>query len=523
MHAMTVKLRLDSPLLLTGIGNGEENSGVTLSYIPGVALRGGLIGMYLEDNREKMGPKTNPDRWRLFFSGEVRFLNGYPETSSKHRALPTPVSWYQKKHKRLKDSPEIYDFALHPRIENTEQVSEPFCGVNVNPETDFTELFNVKQKVSPHIAGEERGLVSEDNNLIFRNISVTEGQVFQATIVANNSTDLKLLKDLLEKNKTISLGRSRTAEYARVIAEPLECKEGWKETGETPEEDLDGRVVITLLSDMLLRNKNGQPTKDLGDWLAWRLNNPKIVLIKALIQIAVVGGFNRTWQLPLHQGAALGMGSVFVLSGISAKELQPLVEAGIGERRVDGFGRIALNWPGREIPRGQERGDPEKPLPICLSEGSIALARQMANRMLREKLEEAVLAASRRLEVDKAPPNSQLARLRKVVHQAIREENAEGIRFYFDDRNIRETARKHFERARVGLQGGQKKGLKDWIIDRAWKLDAWVILPDVHPEKLPKVANQSAEVNDTLELEYTLRLVDAVLARAMRVNRSKGE
>ncbi len=59
----------------------------------------------------------------------------------------------------------------------------------------------------------------------------------------------------------------------------------------------------------------------------------------------MIGGFNRKWGLPLPQALAVRMGSVLVFKdpGCDPTLLDDLEVRGIGERRAEGFGRIAFN------------------------------------------------------------------------------------------------------------------------------------------------------------------------------------
>ena len=223
-------------------------------------------------------------------------------------------------------------------------------------------------------------MVKAKESTVFQYQALARGQRFAAVIVADDTTDLSEIENLLKHGDLLYLGRSRSATYGQVHIESIERKE-WHES-QPADQPL---ITLTLLSDAILRDVFGQPTHDLDGYLSSRLKKP-LIHQKAFMRSIETGGFNRKWKLPLPQMPTLGMGSVFVYSAkdISLKELEGLAESGIGERRAEGFGRIAINWPGKETFKLAEEKKPEpspdKPL---LSATSRKLAASMSERLLR--------------------------------------------------------------------------------------------------------------------------------------------
>src|SRR5690606_3579638 len=146
-----------------------------------------------------------------------------------------------------------------------------------------------------------------------------------------------------------------------------------------------------------------------------RLNKP-LKNQSAFVKSTDVGGFNRKWKLPLPQMPALGMGSVFVYPAnqLSPADLADLVEKRIGERRVDGFGRIAVNWHGNPQPKWgsaektvppQEKKELMKPYPR--SEVSKHLVRTMSERLACITLEQNLVAEVQKYEIRGSITNHQ--------------------------------------------------------------------------------------------------------------------
>jgi CRISPR-associated protein Csx10 len=558
VNALQVTIQLDTPLLLTGVGNGDENSARTLPYIPGAALRGLLIGRYAPNG--KIDAPTDERAQRLFFSGAVRFLNAYPVVQGM-RSLPTPASWRLEKNAQLKDQPPApaFDFALTTEhtLDTPERVKEAFC--RLNEDHDPFEVFSPPQVMNIHIGGEERGRVEKGKSTVFRYEALAAGQTLTALIVAADANDLTDVQRLIEQDPQAALGGSRSAGYGQVTLSVLSVKE-WS-GAEAPAGEIDDVVTITLLSDALLLDDNGQPTLDLDPILKAALKRP-IEHQRAFVNPVRVGGFNRQWRLPLSQSMAAGMGSMYVYraADLRAAELQDLVEQGVGERRVDGFGRIAVNWPGLEKFLLQKPLPADPPLPPkSLSAGSQALGREMADRLLRAELDEKLRYRVLKTSLSGSLSNHQLSRLRLVVRRALlipdrtttqssfphalggnpeadqrdspmvsldaRQKHAtrgmtaeqlpfEAVCDHLE--NLKDTARRQFERAR--LQETNER-LLSWLEARLKDNDGLAqIGGGGDPEK---VAGQSSIIDDRLRREYTLRLIDGVLHKAMQDNRGK--
>lgn len=512
MKALLIPLTLESPLLITHVGNGDENSSRSLPYIPGSALRGALVGRYVSSQTDLLKDET---ALRLFFSDQVTFLNAYPATDQNglQRSLPTPASWRKEKGTKLEDKPDARDFALMVDEEFDEAIQIPFC----SPEliSSLIQLIKPDEELTTHISGEERGRVLAGNNTVFQYQALADGQIFTAVILTQNDEDSKTLKQLLEKDPTIYLGRSRSARYGRVRIGIIYEKNNWSEVTSNQPAD---KTIITLLSDALLRDANGQSTSDLDGWLTQHLNKGKnFKSEKRFIKPALVGGFNRKWGLPLPQAPALGMGSVFVyaVDHLTPAELVPLVESGIGDRRIEGFGRIAVNWQGADELRIEKYQLPEPKIFRKLTPSSQKIANEMAQRILRQRLDAHLSDLAQRYEISKGINNHQLARIRNQLRQVINSggQNTQAIKKFLKE--LRRSAREQYERAKVKYEQEAVR-LIVWLDERLDKKD---VLSSFSSKRHPEVAGQKAELDDKLKTEYTLRLIEAVINRQMKENR----
>jgi len=515
MKALLIPLTLEGPVLLTGVGNGEENSSQTLPYIPGNTLRGALIGRYHSDKDDLLEDETAV---RLFFSDQVIYLNAYP-VIGKQRSLPTPASWRKKKGEYFDENiTELAacDFALTFDDTFDEAIKQPFCSFDIAQST--LPVFKPQEELATHIGGQARGIVTKEND-VFQYQALARGQTFTAVILTQNEIDRGDLKKLLEQNPILYLGRSRSARYGRVQVGNIEApKDDWHEAAINKPE---GKTIITLLSDVLLRDANGQPTHNLDGWLAERLGKDQETFKsnQRFIKPTLVGGFNRKWGLPLPQLPALEMGSVFVYDSalLSPDELTGLLESGIGDRRVEGFGRIAVNWQEQREIRLEKPTPPKLSKPKKLSDASQKLAQEMADRILRKRLDAHISEEAHKYKITGNINNHQLGRLRSVLREVINAGGQDTKRVTAFLKNMKSTAAEQYRRARVKKNEREDAGrLLTWLEERLRQKDA---LNSFSIKRHPEVAGQTAGPTDALKSEYTLRLIEAVINGQMKQNR----
>jgi CRISPR-associated protein Csx10 len=515
MNALLITFQLLDPLLITRVSNGEENSSRSLPYIPGTAFRGALIARYRSNSSDLLLDNIASD---LFFSGKICYLNAYPfYDKNGTRALPLPLSWRKRKGERT-DGSEVVDFALDTDTEKDESVRVHFCGQTTNPSNFFA--LNPVEELSIHISSQERGLVRRENSSVFQYQAIAKKQRFVAAVIANEMQDLKQIKTLLEQDNLLFLGRSRSAKYGRVKIEEIRENEDWREVQET---SINSVTIVTLLSDAILKNEYGQPTHDLDGYISRQLNK-KIKRQKAFIRPSIVGGFNRKWGLPLPVTSALGMGSVFVYPSnqLNAQDLNFLVDTGIGERIIDGFGRIAVNWPATAKLTINLVNNHPQTINSPLSTTSQKLAYSMSERLLRQRIESNLMAIAQNYKIIGNIPSHQLSRLRNKLRKAINERNfnTQDIELFLD--KLKPAAQTQFERVRI-IKSDTSNGIRlmNWIKARLKSKDGLAEI-DFDETKVPQIAGQKALLTDQLRREFTLRLIESVLDSKMKQNRKEG-
>ena len=285
--------------------------------------------------------------------------------------LPKPRSWHQKKDRQS----QIKDFAAGEPTQAAwtlpyQTLGDPFCTVPPPGEAETTWLGQPEETLKTHHkrpdATERRG---EDTGDIYRYVSLSAGQTFEALVLCDESAQAEQIVDWMgeewrDGGATWALGKGGTTQGR--VQTHLEsvwdlAQDGtW---GEAPEIEsaprrLDARdpLVVTLLSDLLARGSNGQfvagPEAITGALnrtldavgVDARFSAPERVYMHP----SLAGGFNREWGQYLPEADAAAMGSVLVYEnpGLSAEMLRTLEWRGVGARRAEGFGRIAFNLHG---------------------------------------------------------------------------------------------------------------------------------------------------------------------------------
>lgn len=506
MNALTFQINLLEPVLVTQLGGGDPNSAIGFNFIPGSVIRGALISKYLHGEK---GDAVNDDFRKLFLDGKVRFLNAYPRSRSGERTLPTPLSWHVEK----EEEEPVYDFAINDSVIDSNEsykvwkvVNEPFCCIWVNEKgKQQTELYNPVTLIKIHTFRADRQNVTEEGSTIFRYLTLDSGQDFSGVILADDSSDLDIIKNILAKNSILGFGKSHLAGYGRVKIDDVKPVENWMEYDLT-DDDAESDIIVTLLSDAIIRDsKTGSYVASIEPILN---DTPS----KSFVRIRVRGGFNRTWNLPLPQTLAIEAGSVFVYKNnkVLRKRLQALELSGIGEKREEGFGRIAVDWIQDE--KINVKLPASSPKSIVKLEGEyVDFARKIVNRMMRAKLDEALIITVNTMDIMGITGrihDTQLSRMRVIARRAWSEEDAGLILQHIE--KMKTPARSQFEHAIIN-----RKSLYGWLKETAGAPNNIKDTLGVSSDKL-SIGTIIPNMTSKMELEYTVRLIDGILYKALK-------
>ncbi|MEH2092544.1 RAMP superfamily CRISPR-associated protein [Nostoc sp.] len=564
MKAITFLLHTQQPILATSL-QGDPNSDVSHDYILGSMIRGALIGRYLRQNNIKhtddiLDSQRFPDIKRLFFdASKTRYLNAYPVDIDKKRTLPIPLSWYKNKGEEFSEDPDkqgkpVYDFSKISIDERDEDLSpklleEKFCTVS---DSDVL-LYRVKRRINIHNQRDrKRGRGIEGSGAVFHYDAIDAVQTFQAVVLCDSEEDKSIIESLLQL-EDVWLGGSQSAGYGHVKIELLNNDGEWYEVGIDSKKRIERNenLTITLLSDTIICDEWGQTVTDperLRQLFSESLNE-EIKFQKGGIYASslIVGGFNRKWGLPLPQTPALAAGSVFVFEKVDIEpqyfqkflqNVETLEEQGIGERRVEGFGRVVFNWLDEEteykakLPEQETQIKQQVNTIKSLKPESSKIAVGIADRIVRKKLDEILIqkVSSIYLNNQEDISNSQLSRLMLVARQALYEVEFEQTKPENERRsitvlaepvngllrNLPSNARRQFERSKLDQH------IHIWLNEPdTWLKDSWRSNPQtknlvVANQPKVNIAGKEQDIDVYIALEYSLRLIMAVIKKTMK-------
>lgn len=552
MTVLQYAIQLLEPLLATRL-QGDPNTGVSYPYIPGSLVRGALANIYQRSHGAPQLNAIDPHTSEMFFNGKTRYLNAYPHIPSDNplaeshgrRMLPTPFSWQQVKN----TTGPIYDFAVQvPTLAKGEPVQyqglhedEPFCSLQ-DSQVVFAE---VKRRIAVHTARDRiAGRALEGSGAVYQYDALAPGERFSGIILLDNG-DGEEIAELLRQ--VVTLGGSANGGYGRVAIEDIRVTAAsdpirWQETGGDSAEIVGipagTLIAVTLLSDAILRDRDtGAPSIDLAkalrDQLGCNIYKPDASTLpsrRTALRLDKVGGFNRKWSLPLVQTQTLAAGSVLLLAcdqDMDAAILQGLAWRGIGERRSEGFGRIAINWQHAAVlrlaPKSKKNelvhiaapGERRAATPVSLTGDAKRIGTWLAQRLLRQDLDVALQRATNGLDVRWPPSNAQMSRFRVVARSAMSTGDIGRLQDYLESISSRKSSRDQWHRARIG-----EVRLHLWLARRLGDpTSIWSTLGVADIAR--RIGDVTAELNDVLAREYTIRLIDAVLAKATQKRRQE--
>ena len=456
-HLLRYRIRLTAPAVIP-MADGDPNTVMTRQDVPGNNIWGAAAWHYLSQ------PNHTPedDAFRhTFLDGGLRFLTAYseaddPEGSDEHpqRLIPIPHSI-----RKFKENEELVDFVEQsPGEEPIKRLDRGYARISEGS----LETQAVKTELNYHHARAKnrrigRALGAEDPNggALFTYEAIEAGQSFQGAVLGSED-DLKHLQTWLQGGQ-IRIGRSRSAQYGEAKFEwlddapqELNGRVEWdgfveQQSSGTPDSDnrliitTFNRLIITTLSPLLTANDYGHPEarfpeSELANVLD--LDTSELKLSCSYTRTEVIGGYNSHLRLPRQQWPAIAPGSVFVFKvekTLDQERLLQLEHNGLGLRKGEGYGRIAVNRQGN-LPLREETqlDDPEsQPSPIVPDASEVPEAIQnilldvVRSRCLADMQQRAMTCAERPQNV---PSNALLGRLRLFFQQDTPVESLNNLR-----------------------------------------------------------------------------------------------
>jgi CRISPR-associated protein Csx10 len=569
------RLTLRAPAIATAL-SGDPNSAATQPFIPGGAIRGAVAARLLAEGEPAKGEVFQS----LVLTGAVRYLHAHPEIDG-NRAIPAPQSWRSEKAcpdrgrdlaafgGRVTEEDDPEDLAdLWPE-ETLVSVGAPFtapssaAGVRpvATPRID-ARLHQQRDRVKGRPWTEQVDGQEVPQGAIFAYEYLEPGQVFrglvQVHLDAATPADADRLREqyagrirALLDGRSILVGRSRRAGYGgdaeiRFDTAAMDAEHRDVSAALTADLKLEQRFRMLLVSAYIGRH---QATGQLDpEALAHELRQRGLEadIERRCWSFETVGSFNKKWRLEVPQATAVSAGSVLVLrakKSIALALLRSLEREGIGERRVEGFGRVlflrhdedARSFTVRHDENGIGRREPAEADQAM--DGPAADQLAFVGRRI-------VLSAARR-ELDRVaadffdrdsrfPTTSLLGRIRKIFRTVRDEQSArralDDLRIWCDDGGenaLKPEARKKLQACRTG-----SSTLLAWLRalaepdgdNSAWRrlvgsVGSPTTLIGLAQRHQLTTSDAAEEVLDSHAAELTVHLIDGVLAGMARRNR----
>jgi len=344
MKKVKYTIRTLSPVVISS-ESGNQFMVPTKEYIPGIVILGALAVKYINKNKLdsyfQQAKPDDPNFLNWFINGAISYSNGYKvdkihntaDNSVKDYAtIPLPFSVQHLKN----DEKEIYDLLNF----SCEEQTKPFGGYGVLTDGKLFKTI-VHKSTDPH---HERDYTTgaPKKGIFFNYESISAFQTFEGTIWGKENI-INNFFEFFKSTNNLRIGRSKTSEYSVV---EFNLSDDSESSSNEIKLDDDGKISLTFLSNFIIYNDNGFPTcqfSDLEKYLTTVLSG-KVTIEKAFLRSEEVENYVSVWKLKKPSEISFQSGSCLLLKidKDAVDQLAKLQNEGIGERKHEGFGRIAF-------------------------------------------------------------------------------------------------------------------------------------------------------------------------------------
>lgn len=217
----------------------------TLRYLPGSVLLGAAAGrLYRRLSAE--------DAFLAFHSGRMRFLSGLPSVNGHDPAWPVPICLHRDK---LEKGSEVFNACIDLPKDNRQLVAEREGFIALNGNNSGTHVKPQTFSVTKTAIDASRGSAAESQ--LFTYECLAPGQVFIAGVEVDPEVPSALFEQVIAAlTGEVRIGRSRSAEFGRVVIERIEASKTDVDVSSTPTDE----GAVWLLSDLAVLDAWGQPT-----------------------------------------------------------------------------------------------------------------------------------------------------------------------------------------------------------------------------------------------------------------------
>ena len=437
-HLLRYRITLTAPVVIP-MADGDPNKVMTRQDVPGSNIWGAAAWHYLSQSNHT--PEDDEFR-HAFLDGGLQFLTAYLEADDSEASNEIPQRMIPIPHsiREFKEDKRLVDFVEQPPGgEPTKRLDRGYARISersLKTQAVKTELNYHHARAKDRRIGRALGAEIPNGGAFFTYEAIEAGQSFQGAALGSED-DLKDLQTWLRKGQ-IRIGRSRSAQYGEAEFEwlddaPQELNgrvewDGFVEQQIHDVPDPSNHLIITTLSPLLTVNDYGHPDAhfpkgELAEALG--LEASELKLSSSYTRTEVIGGYNSHLRLPRQQWPAIAPGSVFVFKtgqSLDQERLSKLERDGLGLRRGEGYGRIAVNRQGNlQLWEETRLDDPESQLPPITPDASEVpeaiqniLLDVVRSRCLADMQQRAMTCAERTQNV---PSNALLGRLRLFFQQ----------------------------------------------------------------------------------------------------------
>ncbi len=310
-------LRFETPFSV-GIGNEALFHTTTQRVIPGATLRGALAALWWRGC-------NSADDFAALFDHDLLVTQAVPDGA----VLRTTSEVICKYRATTECGEVIYDRALFVASGETLDAGVcPRCEGPLTARPGWIDLPDPVRRGRVQLRADE---TAEDGRLYSRDY-VGKGARYIAEI--ETSADVSWIHDA-----TVRIGQGRSQDRGRALATVAPIPEVEAEWRDAP-------VAIHLTSPAIITDQWGAPSLDLDDVERElkRVSGGDVTLDRhpEWVRSELVTGWHGRSNLPKVPDWALAPGVSFVVGGLTADGWRRLRRCGIGWRRIDGYGQLAL-------------------------------------------------------------------------------------------------------------------------------------------------------------------------------------
>lgn len=324
-----------------GSQQGQEMS---RNYILGSSLRGAIIGRFLKNHQDVILDESPVFRDE-FLTG-TRFFNAYltlnDEKAIERITFPAPNCFFANKEdvRRAGKGPYTVKNALYE-----EKVEGEVSGRDSFVYLDKENIYEAKVEMTANLHIQRTRNI--DDSQMYRYEAIAKGQMFTGFIQCEEKYEPDFLDTLAPGE--LYIGGSKGSGYGkcRIIENPEALsQEEYEKQFHFPHLENQGSLIIYAMSDLILYDELGRVSNNISEkYLAKVLGVDKVILENKIVTATTTSGYNHKHRAHAVQQTAVRAGSLFCYqyTGELKKEaIFQLEEEGVGLRREEGYGRIAV-------------------------------------------------------------------------------------------------------------------------------------------------------------------------------------